>query len=267
MIHYLIFNLIVAHILGDFYLQTNKSCENKFLHSVKGKSLWLHSLIIGILSWIAIWDFCGWWLALGIMTLHFLTDWLKSYTQSKMCILTTNAQNEVVPGESKRNDLWIFLADQIVHIAIIVVGAYIWFSAYSNRNNDWSLPEYLQDFIINHPLRLKTMVGLLLALKPANILILFILETCKVNINPTKNDEHGNFHSGELIGWLERGLILVFVIMSQYEAIGFLIAAKSILRFSEASKGDEKSEYVLTGTLLSLAIALCLGILVLKMHL
>lgn len=114
---------------------------------------------------------------------------------------------------------------------------------------------------------MKTMVGLLLALKPANILILLILETCKVNINPTKNDEHGNFHSGELIGWLERGLILVFVIMSQYEAIGFLIAANSILRFSEASKGDEKSEYVLTGTLLSLAIALCLGILVLKMHL
>ena len=114
---------------------------------------------------------------------------------------------------------------------------------------------------------MKTMVGLLLALKPANILILLILETCKVNINPTKNDEHGNFHSGELIGWLERGLILVFVIMSQYEAIGFVIAAKSILRFSEASKGDEKSEYVLTGTLLSLAIALCLGILVLKMHL
>ena len=114
---------------------------------------------------------------------------------------------------------------------------------------------------------MKTMVGLLLALKPANILILLILETCKVNINPTKNDEHGNFHSGELICWLERGLILVFVIMSQYEAIGFLIAAKSILRFSEASKGDEKSEYVLTGTLLSLAIALCLGILVLKMRL
>ena len=180
-----------------------------------------------------------------------------------MGVLTTNAQNEVIPGENKRNDLWIFLADQIVHFTIIIAGVSIWLS----ENNDWSLPECLQDFIINHPLRLNTMVGLLLALKPANIFILLILETCKVNVNPTKNDEHGNFHSGELIGWLERGLILVFVIMSQYEAIGFLIAAKSILRFSEASKGDEKSEYVLTGTLLSLAIALCLGILVLKMQL
>ena len=263
MIHYLIFNLIIAHILGDFYLQTKKSCENKILYSAKGKSLWLHSLIMGVLSWIVIWDFRGWWLALVIMVIHFLTDWLKSYTQSKMSILTTNAQNEVIPGESKRKDLWIFLTDQIVHLAIIIASASIWLSV----NNDWSLPECLQNFIINHPLRLKTMVGLLLALKPANILILLILETCKVNINPTKNDEYGNFHSGELIGWLERGLILVFVIMSQYEAIGFLIAAKSILRFSEASKGDEKSEYVLTGTLLSLAIALCLGILVLKIQL
>ena len=263
MIHYLIFNLIIAHIIGDFYLQTKKSCEDKFLHSVKGKSLWLHSLIMGILSWISIWNFRGWWLALGIMIIHFLTDWLKSYTQSKMRILTTNAQNKVISGESKRNDLWIFLADQIVHIAIIAVGASVWLSV----NSDWCIPKCLQGFIINHPIRLKTMVGLLLALKPANILILLILETCKVNVNPTKNDEHGNFHSGELIGWLERGLILVFVIMSQYEAIGFLIAAKSILRFSEASKGDEKSEYVLTGTLLSLAIALCLGVIVLKMHL
>ena len=105
MIHYLIFNLIVAHILGDFYLQTKKSCENKFLYAIKGKSLWLHSLIIGVLSWIAIWDFRGWWLALGIMIAHFLTDCLKSYTQSKMCVLTINAQNEVIPGKSKRNDL------------------------------------------------------------------------------------------------------------------------------------------------------------------
>ena len=263
MIHYLIFNLIIAHIIGDFYLQTKKSCEDKFLHSVKGKSLWLHSLIIGILSWIAIWDFCGWWLALSIMAIHFLIDWLKSYMQFKMGILTTSAQNKVIPGVNKRNDLWIFLTDQIVHLIMIVACAHIWFS----MNNYWEQPQCLQDFVINHPLWLKTMVCLLLALKPANILILLILETCKVDVASQENNEHGNFHSGELIGWLERGLILIFVIMSQYEAIGFLIAAKSILRFGETSKGNEKSEYVLTGTLLSLAIALCLGILILKIQL
>ena len=63
---------------------------------------------------------------------------------------------------------------------------------------------------------------------------------------------------------MERGLILIFVVLAQYEAIGFLIAAKSILRFNETTSENEKSEYVLTGTLLSLAIALLLGLAVLR---
>lgn len=61
---------------------------------------------------------------------------------------------------------------------------------------------------------------------------------------------------------MERWLTIIFVVLGQYEAIGFLLAAKSILRFSETNKGDEKSEYVLTGTLLSLTIAVGLGLLV-----
>ena len=157
--------------------------------------------------------------------------------------------------------MWVFLTDQILHIAVIVVFVNIWL----RENNDWQQFGWLQEFAINHPLRMNTIVAMMLALKPANILILLILGACKVSITPTDNDDHGNFHSGELIGWLERGLMLLFVVMSQYEAIGFLIAAKSILRFNEASSGSEKSEYVLTGTLLSLTIALSLGILILKL--
>ncbi len=42
------------------------------------------------------------------------------------------------------------------------------------------------------------------------------------------------------------------------------ICMQQYLRFNEASKGDEKSEYVLAGTLLSLAIALCIGICVVR---
>lgn len=61
---------------------------------------------------------------------------------------------------------------------------------------------------------------------------------------------------------VERTLVLVFVVLSQWAAIGFLVAAKSILRFSEASSGREKSEYVLTGTLLSLTLAIFIGLVV-----
>ena len=56
-----------------------------------------------------------------------------------------------------------------------------------------------------------------------------------------------------LIGTIERWLILIFVCLQRYDALGLLIAAKSIIRFSEAQ--NKKSEYVLAGTLLSIFIA------------
>ena len=55
-------------------------------------------------------------------------------------------------------------------------------------------------------------------------------------------------------------LTLVFVMLEQYEAIGFLLAAKSLLRFKETD--TVKSEYVLVGTLLSFGIAILLGVVV-----
>ncbi len=261
MIKCLIFNLFMAHILGDFYLQGKQSCDRKIRDGIRGRDLWLHAFLIGALSWVAVWDCRGWWLALGIFVLHLLIDWLKSFLQIKMRIFRIEEQKgdkRVVAGETKQWDLWMFLADQALHLMVLVVGASIWLSC----NKDWSQFVWLQNLAVSHPVRVKTAAALLLALKPANLLVLLTLDACKVKMGTENaNDGHGNFHSGELIGWLERGLILLFVVLSQYEAIGFLVAAKSILRFGEASK-DEKSEYVLTGTLLSLAIAVCLGLVV-----
>jgi len=48
------------------------------------------------------------------------------------------------------------------------------------------------------------------------------------------------------------------VLICQYEAVGLIIAAKSILRFN----ATQKSEYVLVGTLLSFGIAVFAGIVI-----
>ena len=48
------------------------------------------------------------------------------------------------------------------------------------------------------------------------------------------------------------------IVLGQFEAVGFLIAAKSILRFKDDN--TIKSEYVLIGTMLSFEIAIALGI-------
>ena len=66
-------------------------------------------------------------------------------------------------------------------------------------------------------------------------------------------------NAGKLIGILERILALTFILIGQYQAVGFLIAAKSVLRYKDTD--TLKTEYVLIGTMLSFGIAVVLGIL------
>jgi hypothetical protein len=72
---------------------------------------------------------------------------------------------------------------------------------------------------------------------------------------------------GLTIGLLERGLIYVLMLAGQPEVIGFLIAAKSILRFGTVTAADPAgnraaSEYIIIGTLASFgwAILAALGV-------
>ncbi|HEY2727429.1 MAG TPA: DUF3307 domain-containing protein, partial [Parafilimonas sp.] len=70
--------------------------------------------------------------------------------------------------------------------------------------------------------------------------------------------------AGKWIGVFERILVLTFVIVNHFEGIGFLIAAKSILRFNDikADTMRKEAEYVLIGTLMSFASSIVVGILV-----
>lgn len=73
-------------------------------------------------------------------------------------------------------------------------------------------------------------------------------------------ERSSDFNAGALIGIIERWLILAFVIMQRYEALGLLIAAKSIIRFGD--KETAKTEYVLAGMLMSIFIAVMAGLMV-----
>ena len=68
-------------------------------------------------------------------------------------------------------------------------------------------------------------------------------------------------NAGKWIGYLERILILTFVLPGNIDCVGFLLAAKSVFRFGELnrSKDVKTTEYVLIGTFTSFAIAILLG--------
>ena len=61
---------------------------------------------------------------------------------------------------------------------------------------------------------------------------------------------------GRVIGTLERGLIYLLILTGQAAGIGFLIAAKSVLRFGAVKDEGKLSEYVIIGTLASFAWAI-----------
>jgi len=217
--------LLVAHLLADFVLQTSKFCKDKREYKWRSGCHYYHAEMVFLLSWLAAWDFDFWWCALTIGVSHLVIDLWKSYC--------------------KENVIW-FVIDQLLHIMIIAGIAIFWC-----RYNDWHLPLDIGYGCI------AITAAVIICWKPANILIKLILQHHSVNM---PKDDDGGFKSGALIGTIERWLILFFVIIQRYDALGFLIAAKSIIRFGEKDKA--KTEYVLAGTLLSVFIAVLAGILV-----
>ena len=158
---------------------------------------------------------------------HYLIDYVKSAIGS--------------------GSLWMFITDQLLHLAVIC-GLWVWLT-------DASLcidASWLSDYRI-------WIVALcyLLALKPASIL----LGTFIAKWTPANNEKNSLPNAGAWIGYLERVLILTFMLVGCMEGIGFLLAAKSIFRFGELTKAREVkiTEYVMIGTLSSFTIAILLG--------
>lgn len=78
-----------------------------------------------------------------------------------------------------------------------------------------------------------------------------------------EREEPGLPSGGRMIGRLERMVIFLFVIVNSPTAIGFLVTAKSILRFGEIKDREMQrvAEYIIIGTLMSFAYALIAGYL------
>ncbi len=68
---------------------------------------------------------------------------------------------------------------------------------------------------------------------------------------------------GQLIGQMERFLIFLFIMIEQPTAIGFLITAKSILRFGEIKDHHQRmlAEYIIIGTMASFAYGISISYL------
>ena len=68
--------------------------------------------------------------------------------------------------------------------------------------------------------------------------------------------------AGKWTGYIERVPILTLVLTNNTEAVGFLLAAKSVFRFGDLNKAKEIkiTEYVLLGTFASFSFTLLVAL-------
>jgi hypothetical protein len=175
--------------------------------------------------------FTNWVVPVVIGLSHFSIDLWKSYRPQKMLY---------------------FVLDQSMHILVILVTGLLLYPP------DPAVSNSLQSIFRNEDYWAIVLALIFLA-HPSGIIIGMLTGKWREQLADTSNSLAD---AGKWIGILERLIIFVLVVFDQYAAIALLTAAKSILRFSESKNAQERSEYVLIGTLISITFALVTGLII-----
>lgn len=225
--------LILAHLLGDFILQPNAWVADKEHYKLKSKFLYFHVLIHTVLSFIFLWDLQLWWVAALVGGTHFIIDAAKLSFQNV-----------------KTKKRWFFI-DQLLHV-LVIAGVSFYFQ------------EFNFSFLQNQEF-LKIIMAALFLTTPASIFIKLLLSSWTPAPDGPNNIQTESLSSaGKYIGILERLLVFTFIMVNHWEGVGFMVAAKSVFRFSDLAQAKQRklTEYVLIGTLLSFGLAVLTGIII-----
>lgn len=233
--------LVLGHVLADFVFQGRWIIERKHRASIVG----LHAgivLLVHVLTYLPLVTLEAIGVLAGVAVTHLVIDLAKSWVKQRA-------------GGS----LTLFVVDQALHGLVLLVA--------------WTV---LADMLPTEPLLLEglalttetpvtavTTGGIVLSAfafnhHGGNALVRAVLPE-----DPTEPDED-ELAAGRLIGTLERFLVLVLALASQWSAIALVIAAKSIARFEEL-KERSFAEYYLVGTLTSVLVAVISGVTVLAL--
>lgn len=223
--------LLSAHLLADFPLQPNWMVRRKRNPAVLG----LHIALVG---------------AVAIVTLGRLPLTLL------LILVTTHAVMDAIKVYVLKDSLGSFVLDQVVHLAVIAALA-LAFPAAAAGGYWTRLPGDLQ---ADYFLGLCLVSGVIASLQVGAIVIRKATAPFTLQIS---DDIPGLEQGGIYIGCLERALVMMLVLMGQPAGVGFLITAKSILRFGDVRESSQRklTEYIIIGTFMSFGWGLLIAIL------
>lgn len=227
--------VVLCHLISDFVIQSKSMLHDIAKYKLKSKYLYIHPVV------------------------HFLLLLIFTSFDSKFIIpvlllsfshLLINIFTEVLLVK-KFDGLLNLITDQLLHAVAIVFFVKYFYSYDVN----WQLVFNAQTYLL--------LIALLLLTFTASHLIKRMMSFFDYAI-----PGGGLQDAGKIIGILERLFIFLFIIMSFWEGIGFLLAAKSIFRFGDLKEGKDVklTEYILIGTLVSFGLAISIAVMYLKMR-
>lgn len=239
--------LLFAHVVADFVVQTRAQIEAK-------RRPWVfmgHIGCVAVLTAVALGmaTFAGLAAVVLIAVSHAVIDALKIHprVEARAAAMSFGA-------------LRLFAIDQLAHWLFAGLAAAFWPHVFARgfwpalltaAQTYW----LLVGFVLVGGFWLATRVGhLLLAL-----LLDGFQRAYRESVDSPDSPQLPG--AGAWIGWLERTLVFLFVLLGQFNAIGFVIAAKSVLRFQHARQ-PRVSEIVIIGTLASFGWAIIVALLV-----
>jgi len=246
----LLFLLLLGHVVGDFYAQTDEMSKERRSPDKSMRKKWLlrHGVCYAVVMAAVLFP-------------------VVQFSLRLVVIFLAVSVSHIVFDYAKRFNKWKpFIIDQILHIAMIIL---LWV-IFNDHIKIWA-----------HVVALHSNVFPIISIMPANpywvllgILVIIRPVGCLIKSNeiwdfgsivgPSQDEAtDGNVspNSGRMIGYLERLIVIFLLLSGALGAIGFVITAKAAIRFSEINKETDKAqqrnqvEYFLIGTLLSMVCA------------
>lgn len=232
-----------AHVLGDFYFQSEKLAQKKaqsFNYTMLHIAIYSAVMIVVGVALMILGYHLSWLVWVLILVSHGLIDSLK-------WILTNR------PYVKPKFDKWLYLGDQLLHLLLISIGnAYV--------TGSLSLDKELAVDVL---FLSKCLLLSLVIFKPANLTFKLVFEKYQYEVKERPLETQPEIKlattvagAGAAIGNLERLIMAIFLLLNQYGAIGLILTAKSITRYNKIATSPAFSEYYLIGTLYSLLATL-----------
>ena len=276
--------LLIAHLIGDFFLQPVKLVEQK-KNSIKG--LIIHTIIYTLMIALVLLLFGNIWEIIFWTFLIFISHFAIDYVRIK--INKNNKNNNI--------RFYSFVIDQLIHVLILVINAFFIESDLNVIGMFFYDIEILREIGFNNIINYS--LSILIVLKPSSIFIKYFFDFIFIKKEKNFTDEKENIitsynliisnenkvekkieisqqkvvdnlkeknndsdNIGSLIGILERVIILLLGALGLYGSIALVLTAKSLARFKQLENKKFAEKY-LVGTLMSLIIAI-LALLVIK---